>query len=307
MSAWPDTAFVLGGTGPYGKGDQVRKCLAFAETLVQIGGWAGSVYILNDDRSGTLSFGGNQTTRLIKVPTVGKITKSLIFEYPGVEESMLIWSDCDVVVAQPDCIATRLGRSPPDFRNFELIMAYQGDDILSTCTKGGVIYGRCGDGIHTGTFVAHRNASRAVLRAWQAQQRKSPGSHDRFTLYAALHQLNASGHPPRVGRLPVRMQDSMWNNGSTACVNHISKGRLRFEDNRRAAVDFIRSLCVERAREAALLERLSFSAVAMEYARDVVNEGLIELKGAAGAVKARGEAFVHARLPWLGLRARRVL
>jgi len=285
---WPDTAFVLGGTGPYGKGDHVRKCLAFVQTLVEIGGWTGPVYILNDDRSGTLSFGRNQTTQLIKVPTIGKNTKSLIFNSSLVKESILIWNDCDVVVAQADCIAQRLGRIPLDFRRFDMYMA--NNEGVDTCKAGGVIQTRCGDQIHTGTFAAHRSASHAILREWQAQQRQFPGSLDRYTYYAAVQKLNGTANPPRIGRLPMQMLDTMWTNGTRACVNHLSKGRLKDPQTRRAAVDFIKSLCVEPAREAALLERLSAMSVAMEFARDVRSEGLIELKG-----------FLHDHMPtWLG-------
>lgn len=275
MRAWPDTAFVVGGTGTYGKSDHVRKCLAFAESLVRIGGWAGPVYILNDDRDETLSLGANQTTRLIKVPAIGKEVKTWVFDSPAVTESTVIFHDCDVVVAKADCIAERLGH-PLDFTNFDFYLAEV--EGIYTCITG-VGSTRCGDKIHTGTFAANRKTSRAILTAWQAHMRSLPGSLDRYTLYSAIQELNATAAtPPRIGRLPQRMSDSMWYPGKIDCMNHMSKGRLKDERSWQAAGDFIRSLCIEPAREGALLDRLSRASIWQEYARDVRGEVMAELR-----------------------------
>lgn len=182
-----------------------------------------------------------------------------------------MWHDCDKLVALPDCVALMLG-APLDFGG----PRPSGADIyLSNNSDGGACHrfnsssrrrykfqsshGRCGAYIHVGSFVAHRVASAAILREWKRHVHLEPQTIDFVLLWNAWHALNASSHaapswfsrkrppsPPRVAKLPARLEDHMWAFNDTRCINHITSGRLSgsFKKNRAAIYPLYESLCL---------------------------------------------------------------
>ena len=261
VKPWDDAAYVMGGIGSYGKQEQCASCLAFAESLAVIGGWGGNIYILNDYRDDTLRF-GEATIRMIHVQDSlgatnfsnthaggkGGFLKSQIFKLPKILETVLIWHDCDKLSGVPDCIGATLG-SPLDFERNDIYVGKWPDQCRRETNMKAYLNctGRCGSGVHIGTFVAHRKASAAIMEQWFQLEIQEPATVDFVLFYDAVQILNKTGQGPRIGVLPPRLQDHFYNWPNISCTNHISNGRLSHTVNKRSIYDFSQSLCISTA------------------------------------------------------------
>jgi hypothetical protein len=306
-TTWQDTAFV---TGSVGVGADLSACLAFAESLAIVGGWSGPIYVLNGERDEELKFGSSARARLVRVPSrsggidfgsnmskgggKGGYLKTLMMELPAIKESTLVWHDCDTLVAQPDCVDAMLG-PPLDFSQTS-----SGADIYISNTVNGECRrflqtskapnkfqsssGRCGSGIHVGTFIAHRTASAAIMKEWKRRIHREPHVIDFVLLWDAWHALNTSsavhwwshwwpgsGSPPRVAQLPARLQDNMWMHNRTRCINHVTAGRLsrKTKQNRAAIYPLYKSLCLSASKPMRYLRYQKDSEAPAEALREL--------------------------------------
>lgn len=161
---------------------------------------------------------------------------------PGAPPDVLIYHDCDKVVAKPGCIAEML-RAPLAFgadRRFYV------SHMEPRCARANNETGPCGDGLHTGVVAAHRRWSAPLARAWALAQLRNGKQYDRHTLWATWNRSRAhdgSTDLP-ITSLPPAYQDSMWNfKLPPACINHVSGGRCKAAGQKRARA-FMRSLCL---------------------------------------------------------------
>lgn len=161
---------------------------------------------------------------------------------PGPPPDVLIYHDCDKVVARPGCIADML-RVPlpfgPDKRFYVSHMEPR-------CFRANNGTGPCGDNLHAGVVAVHRRWSLPLARAWALAQLVNGKRYDRHTLWAAWNgsrALDGSTDMAMVSLPPV-YQDSMWNYElPPSCINHVSGGRCKAAGQKRART-FMRSLCL---------------------------------------------------------------
>lgn len=177
-----DAAYVLLALGA--QGNQLN-CNAAIESLVRYGGWFGDIYLITDrrscfDKSVIVKNAGMDPSRLhieyvdkdfgsggydMQHPLIGFRAKRMlsfgmktkIFDYIKAEKIKLVaFIDCDIVVGQKNCAM--------DFIN-------AGDGWDKTSIKFTQLYKNdAGDltGVHCGTFVAHREHSKRLLKLWYA-------------------------------------------------------------------------------------------------------------------------------------------
>lgn len=259
----------------------LRKCVALAETIGRIGGWQGNVYIMTDSPPGSSErvswTRGNSNIKFVKIEPIrdgvdfrvhsagggGGYLKTQMFDLPDIKEDILIWHDCDKMIAQPDCI-NDLFADPKASLDFgpdkEFFLGLKPSPMpcpikdqdpgttidgvycpVDYCRKGSGEYAnRCGDGVHVGVFAAHRKWSKPLMDEWKINQQREPSVYDRYTFWDAWKKLDS-----KVATVPIPWRDNMYSKASVKCVNHMSGPRVWAEENRGFLEGFLQSMCLE--------------------------------------------------------------
>jgi hypothetical protein len=178
---------------------------------------------------------------LSEVDRGGPSTKNVTA--PGPPPDVLIFHDCDKVVARAGCIEEML-RVPlpfgPDKRFYVSHMEPR-------CIRANNGTGPCGDNLHAGVVAVHRTWSLPLARAWAHAQLVNGKRYDRHTLWDTWNSSRArdgSAERFKMVSLPAIYQDSMWDSSKPpACINHVSGGRCKAAGQKRAR-KFMRSLCL---------------------------------------------------------------
>eukprot|EP00756_Hemistasia_phaeocysticola_P066356 Hpha_TRINITY_DN9176_c0_g1::TRINITY_DN9176_c0_g1_i1::g.94601::m.94601 len=270
-------AFVFGGVGPLAAGTGWRryymprnyfKCLAAVESLVKVAGWAGDTYLLTNrgnpcfdqERISDL-VEGIPGVRVLKIlddddplttSTAGGGLKVDMFKYLPEHVETVVWHDCDVVFARPDCLREMLA-DPPKFNSTHRFYYGADSDKIPPGRRTPM-------NVHVGAFIAHRKWSKPVLDAWRAELK--PQKID----YECL--ISAFAHHPEVERVshaaPRRWLDHFFNREPVhtsslmglpwdrsphvrkgeGCVNHITGMRCRTPEVGPKIAPFLGSLCL---------------------------------------------------------------
>jgi len=273
--------FVFSATDRYAQG-MAYRCVAAVESLVRIGGWSGPVYLMASrgreclDEEHLRRVTGSDNVHVVHdfytvlrgmadifpnlprsfYPGSAKSVKGAMVDIVarlhstgidgrvarGAPPDVLIYHDCDKVVAQPACIAQML-RVPlpfgPDKRFYTSHMEPR-------CFRANNGTGPCGDNLHAGVVAVHRTWSLPLARAWAHAQLVNGKRYDRHTLWAAWNGSRANDGSTKwsMVSLPPVYQDSMWDYElPPSCINHVSGGRCKAAGQKRARA-FMRSLCL---------------------------------------------------------------
>jgi hypothetical protein len=174
-----DSAYVFLGLGV--QANQLN-CPAAIESLVRIGKWDGHVFMLTDrkscfNRNKIIHESGIHESRFHIVDMdesfgdggvdlkngfrknrkQSMAVKSYLFDYLPANIQTIVYADCDIIFGNPGCPADYMHAGPSwDDARLKFSRVYYVDD-------GGE---RRTDGIHCGTFVAHREHSKLAMELW---------------------------------------------------------------------------------------------------------------------------------------------
>jgi hypothetical protein len=166
-----------------------------------------------------------------------------VLRAPGEAPDVLIFHDCDKVVARTGCIEEMLSVPLP----FGPEKRFYVSHMEPNCIRANNGSGPCGDNLHAGVVAVHRKWSLPIARAWAHKQLLNGKRYDRHTLWDAWNSSRGRDGATawRMASLPAIYQDSMWDASKpAACINHVSGGRCVAAGQKRARA-FMRSLCLE--------------------------------------------------------------
>jgi len=160
----------------------------------------------------------------------------------GPPPEVLIFHDCDKVVARTGCIEEMV-RVPLPFGPEKRFYV---SHMEPKCIRAKNGTGPCGNNLHAGVVAVHREWSLPIARAWALEQLRHGKRYDRHTLWEAWNNSRSPDGKTewKMASLPPVYQDSMWNvELPPSCINHVSGGRCKDAGQKRART-FMRSLCL---------------------------------------------------------------
>lgn len=163
-------------------------CPAAIESLVKIGGWGGHVYMITDrnecfefdeivanagmlrDRFHLVSTGGEEFgkggfdsksgLRASRVRSFGMKTR--IFDFISDQRiTTVVYADCDILFTQPDCPHNLITQANDTGWVDSKIKFMHFHRSIINSTMGKII------AVHAGSFVAHREHSKHLLKSWE--------------------------------------------------------------------------------------------------------------------------------------------
>lgn len=263
-------SLVQGGAFAFlGLGAQANQmnCPAAIESLVKVAGWDGPVYLITDrqecfDKDQIVAHAGMRKENMHMVytnesfgnigidvfhPNIGTrknrirsfTMKTRLFDFikdPSVQT--IAYVDCDVLFGIPGCASEFLSAGP----SFDdVAIKFTRVDRTDNSSDSDVL------GVHAGTFVAHREASKAVLGMWRQELESSKFSHDRDAFMSAyqrgrdsssglspnqyLPAMTVRSNPMNLSHLvkhpTVRFESFVSDKDELYCINHVSKTRCQ--------------------------------------------------------------------------------